>query len=77
MQASVTADATGAATPEEEISGFLAAWSERFGGDIVHIRKGVGALVLDGSEVVVAIATPAPAGGWIVLTTVGCEGFQV
>lgn len=77
MQASLGPDAVGAPTPEEEINGFLAAWANRFGGDIVHIRQGVGALVVDGAEVVVAVATPAPAGGWIVSTTVGCEGFQM
>lgn len=77
MQGIVAPDTIGAPTPEEEIDGFLVAWSDRFGGDVVHVREGVGALVVDGLEVVVASSVPAPAGGWIVLTTLFCESFEL
>ncbi len=77
VQASLAPDARGTPVPEDEIDSYLAAWTDGFGGDVSHIREGVGTLVIDGSEVVLAAAVEAPAGGWIVVTTVGCPGFEL
>jgi hypothetical protein len=43
---------------------------------VTVIGEGLGSLVVDGREVVVAIASEAPAGGWLVLTLTGCGGFE-
>lgn len=36
----------------------------------------VGVLVVDGKRVVIVIPTLAPAGGWLVRTTLWCEGYD-
>ncbi|NOX22002.1 MAG: hypothetical protein GXP36_02795, partial [Actinobacteria bacterium] len=36
----------------------------------------VGALMVDGKGVVIVIPTLAPAGGWLVRTTLWCEGYD-
>ena len=76
MQASFDPDATGPATAEEALSTFLAGWKTDFGGEIVYPRTSWGSLVLDGREVVTAIASPAPAGGFVVDTSFGCQGLE-
>jgi hypothetical protein len=40
------------------------------------LEESLGSLVVNGREVVVAIATEMPAGGWLVLTLTGCGGFE-
>ena len=77
MQGSVPADATGPPTPEEELRMFLSEWRSKYGGEIVLVDETTGSLVVDGREQVVAHATPAPAGGWNVLTTLFCESFRL
>jgi hypothetical protein len=51
-------------------------WVTRFEGEVAIPSNEVGSLVIDGQEVVVAFATPAPAGGWLVLTTQACECYE-
>jgi hypothetical protein len=77
MQGSVPPDATGPPTPEEELRMFLSQWRNEYGGEIVVVGETTGSLVVDGREQVVAHASPAPAGGWNVLTTLFCESFRL
>ena len=77
MQGSVAPDTQGSPTPAEELESFLAQWGSRYGGEIVIVDDTKGSLVVEGHEKVVAFATPAPAGGWIVLTTLYCESYEI
>jgi hypothetical protein len=49
---------------------------ENHGGVIVIVDESRGSLVVDDAEVVVGLASEAPAGGWLVLTGLGCDGFD-
>lgn len=75
QQGIVLPDTRGESTPERALRGFLEQWIPRFRGEIAIVREKVGSLVVGGRERVVAKATSAPAGGWIVLTTHYCEGY--
>ena len=67
--------AQGADTAEEELRSFLGRWSKRAGGVIAIVDETTGSLIIDDREQAVAVATEAPAGGWIVLTSRFCEGI--
>ena len=77
MQGSVAPDTQGSPTPAEELESFLAQWGSRYRPEIVIVDDTKGSLVVEGHEKVVAFATPAPAGGWIVLTTLYCESYEI
>ncbi len=77
MQGTPSPDAEGAETADAAIREALEAWVDRFDGRIEIIGETVGSLVLDGREQVVVTATKLPAGGWLVTTTDGCEGFEL
>ncbi|HEY7468467.1 MAG TPA: hypothetical protein VIC07_02895 [Acidimicrobiia bacterium] len=53
----------------------MASYRARHGGEVVVDDEWVGLLVVNGRDVVVVIAAEAPAGGWIVTTSRGCDGF--
>lgn len=76
QQASFLPDTIGDPTPEDALVGFLDQWRQRYGGEIVLAGEAAGSLVVDGREQVVASASEAPAGGWLVATTVGCDGYR-
>ena len=65
-----------ASSPEEAIRATLERYAGRHGGDIALVGMTVGSLVVQQREVVVARATEVPAGGWVTITIVGCEGFE-
>lgn len=67
--------ARGADTAEEELRSFLGRWSKRAGGVIAIVDETTGSLIIDDREQAVAVATEAPAGGWVVLTSRFCEGI--
>lgn len=71
-QAMFDVDTRGEATPELAVRLDLDRHRERLGGEIVLIDDNTGSLVVDEREQVVAFATAAPAGGWVVATTMGC-----
>lgn len=77
MQGSVMPDTQGSPTPAAELGSFLSQWVSRYGGEIVIVDNTKGSLVVEGREMVVAFATPAPAGGWVVLTTHYCERYGI
>ena len=77
MQGSFPADAVGLPTPEEALQEFLSQWRSKYGGEIVLVDEGTGSLVVDSREQVVARAIRAPAGGWLVVTTLFCDGFRL
>jgi hypothetical protein len=66
----------GVATAEEAVSSSLDWYAERYGGEIVIVSEGVGSLVVDRREQVVARAVEVSAGGWVVTTVLGCDGFE-
>ena len=55
---------------------YLTPFMEQHGGEIVMVDLTTGSLVLDSREVVWGSAHEMPAGGWLVLTGVGCDGFD-
>jgi hypothetical protein len=66
----------GSPTPDAALEGMLGTFLRERGGEVMLFDEGLASLVVDGREVAVAIASEAPAGGWIVLTLTGCEGFE-
>jgi len=82
QQSVLAGDAKGRATSAEAIEVGLARWKDTVGGEVTIFEpddnpSGIpeGALVVDGNRVVVVFPVPAPAGGWIVRTTLWCEGY--
>ena len=71
-QAMLDTDARGEDTPELAVRLDLDRHRERYGGEVAMIDENTGSLVVDEREQVVAFATEAPAGGWVVATTMGC-----
>lgn len=69
-------DAAGAPTAEEALRPFLEQWQELFGGEVVMVGDGVGALTLDGSEVVVAYTVETNGGGFAVNGSTGCDSYE-
>jgi hypothetical protein len=74
--AAVPEDTVGSASPESAMEEALDPYLIRRGGEIVQVDERLGSLVVDGREAVVVTVSEAPAGGWIVLTTAGCEEFE-
>ena len=75
-QGATIGDTPGMPTADEAVQSALQTFLDRHGGEIIVISEGVGSLVLDDREQVVAIASEVDAGGWIVFTISGCQGFQ-
>ena len=76
---SIAVDAKGLPTREQAIESAYGNWTNRQGGElqIVEVTKStVGVLVVDGHRVVLFRPSPAPAGGFLIVQTVGCEGFE-
>lgn len=81
-QSVLAGDGKGRATPAEAIEVALARWKDTVGGEATIFEpddnpSGIpdGALVVDGNRVVIVFPEPAPGGGWIVRTTLWCEGY--
>lgn len=62
--------------PADAIARYLTPFQDSHEGDQTSVDEFTGSLVLSGREVVVAVASEAPGGGWLVLTGKGCEGFD-
>lgn len=75
-EGSVPEGTPGFATAAKAIEEYLGPFQSNHGGQQQMIDEVTGSLVLDGREVVVGVASEAPAGGWLVLTGVGCEDFD-
>jgi hypothetical protein len=73
---SVPEGTKGLADPGDAVEAYLSPFLENHDGTIAMIGETEGSLVVDGAEVVVGRASGAPAGGWLVLTGVGCDGFD-
>ncbi|MFV1969487.1 MAG: hypothetical protein ACC683_00630 [Acidimicrobiia bacterium] len=75
-------DAEGLQTPAAAVEAGLARWESREDGEVTVIddlegaSTMVGALVVDGNRVVVVFPTTVRAGGWLTMSTVGCEGYE-
>jgi hypothetical protein len=76
-------DAVGLATPAAAIEVGMARWTDREEGELTFVDSPdeedaplIGALVVGGNRVVLTFPEPAPAGGWLTPTTVGCEGYE-
>jgi hypothetical protein len=75
-EGSVPEGTAGLADPGDAVDAYLTPFMENHGGVIVMVDESQGSLVFDGAEVVVGRASEAPAGGWLVLTGLGCDGFD-
>ena len=75
-QGSVLEGTVGSPTPDAALEEALGAFLRNGSGEVKMLDQGLGSLVVDGREVVAAIVTEAPAGGWLVLTLTGCGGFE-
>lgn len=77
FEADLDPDSAGAATPGDAIDEVLVNWSRDFDGELVTLRSGVGALLVDDRPVVVVMAHPAPAGGFWADTVHYCQPFAM
>jgi hypothetical protein len=68
--------AQGAGSAEDAMRKTLERFRERHGGEIVLVGDRVGSLVVDDREQVRVNASEMPAGGWGVLSSEGCAGFE-
>ena len=75
-EGSVTEDTRGLGSPEAAVEAYLTPFLETHGGEIVMVDFSTGSLVVAEAEVVRGVATELPAGGWLVLTGSGCDGFD-
>jgi hypothetical protein len=75
-EGSVPEGTKGLADPGDAVEAYLTPFMENHGGVIAIVDESQGSLVVDEAEVVVGLATEAPAGGWLVLTGLGCDGFD-
>lgn len=75
-QGSVANDALGLPTAEEAVAQYLAPFQSNHGGEVSMVDAATGSLVVERREVVVGVASEAPAGGWLVLTGEGCDGYD-
>ena len=75
FEADLDPEGAGVATPEAAIDEVLVNWSRDFDGELVTLRPGVGALLVDGRTVVLVIAHAAPAGGFWADTVHYCQPF--
>jgi len=75
-QGSVVEGTAGLADPGDAVEAYLSPFVESHGGAIEMVDTAIGSLVVDGAEVVVGSASELSAGGWIVLTGNGCDGFD-
>ena len=76
---SIAQDAVGLPTREQAVESAYGNWTNRRGGELQFVDvKGskLGALVVDGHRVVLFRPSPAPLGGFLIIQTVGCEGFE-
>jgi hypothetical protein len=69
-------DIPGAATADEALDDVLVGWAAEFDADVVTLRPGVKAMVVDGRNVVVVFAREAPAGGYWADSTDYCQPFM-
>ncbi len=80
-QSVILEDAEGLPTPAAAAEAGLARWEGIDGAEVVvtdsigRLSSLAGVLVVDGRRVVLAFPSPAPAGGWLVRTTIWCDGF--
>ena len=65
----------GAETPEAAIAQVLDVYVGEFGGQVVAVRPGVQAVLIDGRRVVVVEAHAAPTGGFWADTVYFCHGY--
>ena len=70
-------DVPGAATANDALDDVLVGWAAKFDGEVITLRPGVKAIVVDGRKVVVAFAREAPAGGYWADSTDYCLPFMV
>lgn len=75
-EASLDPEAPGHPTAKQAVREFLEQWHDQFGGEVAIVRDGVGALLIDGSEVVVAVSFQTAAGGFLVDRSTGCDGYE-
>ena len=75
-QGSVPEGTVGLGSEQAAVEAYLTPFMEEHGGEIVTVDLITGALVVDSREVVLGSANEMPAGGWLVLTGSGCDGFD-
>ena len=66
----------GLPTADEAVLAIIEPFADRHGGELVVIGEGVTSLVVDGREQVVVTAVEVDAGGWVVTSVSGCQGFE-
>ena len=70
-------DIPGVATADEALDDVLVGWAAKFDADVVTLRPGVKAMVVDGRNVAVVFAREAPAGGYWADSTHYCQPFMI
>lgn len=75
----IAVDAKGLPTREQAVEAAYGRWTNRQGGELQMVDVAgsrLGALVVDGHSVVLFRPSAAPEGGFLIIQTVGCEGFE-
>ena len=75
-QGTVPEDTVGLGSEQAAVEAYLTPFMEQHGGEIVTVDLNTGSLVIEDREVVTGSANEMPAGGWLVLTGSGCDGFD-
>lgn len=73
QQGLLDSETPGEDTSERAIDIALAGYLDRSAAEIVMIDETTGSLVIEDREQMVAFASEAPAGGWVVTTIIGCD----
>ena len=72
-------DTASFSTPVAAIEASLDLWKHRVGGEVAIVEEGTelvyGARIVDGRRVLLTFPELTPAGGWVTLSTVGCEAY--
>lgn len=73
---SIDPTVAGATRPDDALQLALEPFLDRYGGEFVVTGEGGASLVLNDREQVVAVAIEVDAGGWVVSSISGCQGFE-
>jgi hypothetical protein len=76
QQGSIDPTVPGLPTPGDALLSALQPFLDKHGEKYVSIGEGTASIVVDDREQVVAVATEVDAGGWVVTSISGCQGFE-
>ena len=76
QEGSIDPTVPGLPRPGDALLSALQPFLDKHGGGFVPTGEGVASVVVDDREQVVAVAIEVDAGGWVVTSISGCQGFE-